>query len=489
MGQAQPGGLNRGPGLGLRGWSSVGGQCGYTIRSSPGCADNLSAMPRRLSLFLVLLLVAAVACTGSAEPSTTTGGVDDPATTVTTEAGDTTTAGGETTTTLEAPPVTPADLSGLEGVSDEVRAQLEDLIQVAQETRGLPFLTPPVIRIVTEDELEALVREDIQEQAEDFPADEALYKMLGLLSDAADFEQTVLDLYGEQVAGYYDGDTAEIVVPAREDGFSLIQQGTMVHELVHAITDQHFGFYDTLQTMIDEDLLDEATAYQALLEGDATLAEVLWIQTLTQREIGEFLAESLAIDTAALDSAPRFLTESLMFPYDSGLALVQDLYFKNGDWTEVNNAYNDFPAFPASTEQVITPDRYGRDLPVEVPIPEVSVPGYELERTAVWGEQGFRILLNQGEGVVTVAAAADGWGGDAYHQWFDGENAALLIVYSGDTPGDVDELEEALLSFATQNFPEENFVWVDQADGNLYFIAADETTIGEGIRAAVGLDE
>jgi hypothetical protein len=445
-------------------------------------------MPRRLSLILALLLVVA-ACDGSADPSTTTGGDAAPSTTVTTVAGETTTTGnGVTTTTAEAPPVTEPDLSGLEGISDEVRAQLEDLIRVAQETRELPFLNPPQIKVVSDEELEALVRADIEEEAEDFPADEALYKMLGLLNDAADFEQIVLDLYGEQVAGFYDGDTGEIVVPAREDGFSLLQQGTLVHELVHAITDQHFGFNDTFQTMIDEDRLDQATAYQALIEGDATLAEVLWVQTLSQGEIGEFLANSLEIDTEALDSAPRFLTESLLFPYDSGLAFVQDLYVGQGGWTEVNNAYGTLPGLPASTEQVITPDDYSRDLPVEVPIPEVTVNGYELERTSVWGEQGFRILLNQGEGSQSVATAADGWGGDSYHQWFDGENAALLLVYEGDTQTDVDELEQALLAFARQSFPEEHFAWVDQLDGNLYFIAANDTTIGEGIRAAAGLD-
>jgi hypothetical protein len=444
-------------------------------------------MPRRLSLILALLLVVA-ACDGSADPSTTTDGDAAPSTTVTTVAAETTTTGnGVTTTTAEAPPVTDPDLSGLEGISDEVRAQLEDLIRIAQETRELPFLTPPQIKVVSDEELEALVRADIEEEAEDFPADEALYKMLGLLNDAADFEQIVLDLYGEQVAGFYDGDTGEIVVPAREDGFSLLQQGTLVHELVHAITDQHFGFNDTFQTMIDEDRLDQATAYQALIEGDATLAEVLWVQTLSQGEIGEFLANSLEIDTEALDSAPRFLTESLLFPYDSGLGFVQDLYVGQGGWSEVNNAYGTLPGLPASTEQVITPDDYSRDLPVEVPIPEVTVDGYELERTSVWGEQGFRILLNQGEGAQNVATAADGWGGDSYHQWFDGENAALLLVYEGDTQTDVDELEQALLAFARQNFPEEHFAWVDQLDGNLYFIAANDTTIGEGIRAAAGL--
>ncbi|HEX6301309.1 MAG TPA: hypothetical protein VF148_12650 [Acidimicrobiia bacterium] len=446
-------------------------------------------MSRRLSPILTLLLVVVVACTGNADPSTTTSEDGTPSTTVTTVEEETTTTERDvTTTTAEAPPVTEPDLSGLEGVSDEVRAQLEDLIGVAQEIRELPFLDPPVITIVTEDELEALVREDIEEEAEDFPADEALYKMLGLLNEAADFEQIVLDLYGEQVAGYYDGDTGEIVVPAREDGFSLLQQGTLVHELVHAITDQHFGFNDTFQAMIDEERLDEATAYQALIEGDATLAEVLWVQSLGQREIGEFLAESLEIDTAALDAAPRFLTESLLFPYDSGLAFAQDLYIDGGAWGDVNEAYRLMPGLPASTEQVITPDDYQRDLPLDVTLPAVDVGGYELERTSVWGEQGFRILLNQGDGARSVATAVDGWGGDSYHQWFDGENAAILIAYSGDTQADVDELEQALLGFANQNFPEENFVWVEQLDGTLYFIAANEKTVGESIRATAGLD-
>jgi hypothetical protein len=124
---------------------------------------------------------------------------------------------------------------------------------------------------------------------------------------------------------------------------------------------------------------------------------------------------------------------------------------------------------------------------VEVAIPDVEVPGYELERTSVWGEEGFRIMLNQGTTAETVATAADGWGGDSYHQWFDGQNAAMLIVFEGDTQTDVDELETALLTYATESFPEDHFAWVDQVDGDLYFIAASVPAVGEGIRAAVGL--
>ena len=35
--------------------------------------------------------------------------------------------------------------------------------------------------------------------------------------------------------------------------------------------------------------------------------------------------------------------------------------------------------------------------------------------------------------------------------------------------------------------PEEAFVWVDQKDGQLYFIAADVFDVGELIRSSVGL--
>jgi hypothetical protein len=391
------------------------------------------------------------------------------------------------TTTSGAPPVTEPDLSGVEGLSDEVRAQLADLIREAQEIRDLPFLTPPRIIVVSEEELEARVRASIEEESEGLPADEALYKMLGLLAETADYESILADLYGEQAGGYYDGETGEIVVPAREDGFTIIQQATMVHELVHALTDQHFEQFDDWMAMIDEERLDEAVAYQALFEGDATKAQLLWIRTLSGEEIGEFLAGTLDIETAALDAAPRFLQESLLFPYDTGLFFVEDL-FQEGGWDEVNDAYSTLLELTGSTEQVINPDDYTRDLPFEVPIPDIAVPGYELERTSVWGEQGFRLLLNQGEGVSTMATAADGWGGDSYHQWFDGENAALLIVWEGDSRTDVAELEDALLQFSTESFPQDHFAWVEQLNGSLYFIAADVPAVGEQIRATAGLD-
>lgn len=367
-----------------------------------------------------------------------------------------------------------------------MQAQLEALIVTAQEIRELAFLSPPVITVVTDAELEQRVRSSIEEETEDFPADESLYKLLGLLAPEADLEQILLDLYGEQVAGFYDGETGEIVVPAHEEGFSILQQATMIHELVHAITDQNFGFDAEFDLMIDEERLDEAAGFQALIEGDAQLAEVHWLQGLSQQELGRFIAESLQIDTTSFDAAPQFIADSLIFPYDSGLAFTQHLHDLGG-WQAVNEAYTTFPDLPGSTEQVITPDDYGRDLPTKVEMPTIDLVGYDLERTSVWGEEGFRVMLDQVFSGSVAAKAADGWGGDSYHQWFDGENTAFLLIYQGDTERDVEEMRATLLDYARGYVAEEDFVWVDEEAGLLYFIAADEVPVGELIRDTLGL--
>lgn len=428
-------------------------------------------MIRRLSI-CALLCVLAVACTAGSDTTTTVLTDGTTATTVT----DT------TSTTLE--PSGWTELPGIDDLPQPVQDELLELVRVTEEIRGLRFVDPPMISLVTEAELERRVRETIAEEAEDFPADEALYKLLGLLEPGTDLESLLSDLYGEQAAGFYDGETGELVVPIRAVGFSITQRVVMVHELTHALTDQHFDFEPKLNELFDAGEFDQASAYLALIEGDAQYVEFLYLQSLSFTELGEFIGEALELETPALNAAPQFIQDSLLFPYDSGLGFVQRLE-SFGGWESVNDAYIEFPGLPASTEQVMTPSDYGRDLPVEVELPQLDVPGYTLQYDSVWGEFGFRSMLDQVLGEDIGQVAADGWGGDAYFQWFNGQNAAIVIGYQGDTATDLAELEDALLSFARTSVPEEDWVWVESFGDVLYFIAADETSVGESLLAAV----
>jgi hypothetical protein len=435
---------------------------------------------RRLASILACALILG-ACTPTTADTTTTA---PPATTTEVEGTPTTSGEDPTTTTTLAEP-TWEELPGVDALPAEVQGELLGLVRTTEEIRGLRFQEPPTIVIVTEQELEDRVRQQIEDEAEDFPADDALYKLLGLLDADVNLQSLLTELYGEQVAGYYDGETGELVVPMREEGFSVVQTATMIHELTHALTDDQLDFHTSYTAMLDEDRLDEASAYQALIEGDASMTELLYLQTLSQAELGEFFAEALDIDTTALDSAPAFIQDSLIFPYDSGLAWVQANYLQD-QWTTVNEAYAEMPGLPGSTEQIITPSDYERDLPKRLEATAPSVPGYELERESVWGEFGFRIMIDQVLGEDVGVDAADGWGGDYYAQWFDGQNAALLILFEGDTDRDTEELRSALLDYALTAVAEEDYVWVEVLDGRLAFIAADQPEVGESILASVG---
>lgn len=426
----------------------------------------------KIACLLALALIAAACTNGGSEGSTT---IVDP--------GANTTQGTNTTTTA---PLEITELPGTEDLPAEVNDQLLDLVRITQEIRGLSFKQAPLISVVTDAELEGLVRDQIEEDAEDLPVDEALYQLLGLLDPGVDFENLLTDLYGEQVAGYYDGDTGELVVPMQAEGFSVVQKATLVHELTHALTDQNFEFHDSYEAMFDEDRYDEASAFQALIEGDASLAEVLYLQTLSQAELGEFFAEALQQGTDQLEAAPQFLQDSLIFPYDSGLTFVQTLYLDSGDWVAVNEAYESIVDLPGSTEQIITPDDFGRDLPIEVTMPTLDVPGYELAESSVWGEFGLRVLFDEVLNDDDTLTAADGWGGDHYNVYYDGSNVAFVLVYVGDTQADRDETEAALLEFARGSVPDVAFVWVEVLNDQLTFIASDVPSVGEAILQDLG---
>ncbi|MEX0757422.1 MAG: hypothetical protein WD204_05695, partial [Acidimicrobiia bacterium] len=384
---------------------------------------------RSLTLLLLCASVAIGACSPEAVETTTTstaaGSINTPPTS-------------ETTTTTAQPPTTLP--LGTEDLPLSMREEIAELITLTEELRELTFLQPPKIVVVTEEELETRVRESIAEDVEDVPADEALLELLGLIDPEVDLLQLYLDLYGEQVAGYYDGEAGELVVPAA-DTLSPLQKATLVHELTHALTDQRFGFNAVYERLIEDQRFDEAVAFLSVIEGDATLTELLYIQDLDVSAQQDLLAEVFEADSTVLDTAPEFLQNSLFFPYREGLAFVQRSY-ELGGFDEVNRLYVEPPT---SSEQIINPRDYQRDMPIPVEVSEHVLSGYDVVFRSTWGELSFDLMFEQVLG--GAPDASDGWGGDTYIQWFDGSEAALLIEFIGDSPTDAEELHTALVTY------------------------------------------
>lgn len=400
---------------------------------------------------------------------------------------------GPVTTPTQAPTTSPASPpSTISGLSSGTSAEIARLVEVTENLRGLTFDAPPTVTVLSDADLEARVRAMIDDDLGTINADAVLYTLLGLLPPGTDLAALYRNLYGEQVVGFYDGDTGELVIPADTSDLTPFEEATLVHELTHALVDEQFGMWDAFEDLVDGDRFDEASALLALIEGDATLTQLLYIADLPPEDQQSVLAESFGADTTTFSTAPAFLQGSLVFPYETGLAFVEGIHGAGG-FAAVNEAYS---SPPLSTEQVLTPGDYPDDVPVVVPAPAVDVAGYEVSSSSVWGELGFRLMFDQVLG--GRPEAATGWAGDSYTVWTSGTEVAFALVVQTETPADAVELASALteyVSAAMSVTPDgsdpaalagDDLAAVTTSGTRVVFVAASDSAAGEEIQAAIG---
>ena len=251
---------------------------------------------------------------------------------------------------------------------------------------------------------------------------------LGLLPPGTSLRAVVLALQSGQVAGYYSPERNELFVVSRAGGIGPTQRLTYAHEFTHQLQDQHFDLAKLDLQASDQG--DRSLARLSLVEGDAVSAQQSWMLSLSQNELAQVLTDALdPAGLAALNDAPPILRETSLFPYAVGLAFVQRLMAQGG-YDSVNAAFGDPPA---STEQIIHPEKYrAHEAPIVVTPPtglakRLGSGWSELARDTL-GEEVLRVWLGMG-GVAAgdATAAGAGWGGDRLVM-FGGPNGATAIV-------------------------------------------------------------
>jgi hypothetical protein len=405
----------------------------------------------------------------------------------------TTTTSAEAATTTVTEPVLP---EGTEDLPPSLQEELIELIGKTQELRDLPFLEPPKVDVVTPEELAADIMQQFEEDLDTVEVDEALYKVLGMLEEDDDLLTLYQTLYGESVVGYYDGEIQNLVVTSTSDTFTPLEESTIVHELTHALTDQHFQLHDVMTTLDDEQRWDEYSGMQALVEGDAVLSELHYVQQLSVEDQADYLTEAMNVDTSVMETVPDFIAESLVFPYDSGLEFVMHL-FNGGGYGAIDDAYS---APPESTEQVFDPSGYLVEHPLPVEVGANDLTGYELTYQSNWGELGFQLVFDQIIG--GHAIATQGWGGDSYAVYYNATSGDVLMTleYEGDTTSDAEEMEEALrqsIEMGMDVSPHEeleegevdrepyvggDYAYVARSDDRLLWIVATDPDVGAAAR-------
>ena len=341
---------------------------------------------------------------------------------------------------------------------------------------------------VSDDELADRVRETIDEELDpdETVRDELLLKALGLLSPGVDLESLYTDLYAEQVAGFYDGEVQELVVPIGDGELSELQRLTLVHELTHALTDQYFEFADRMVELDDAQQFEQVAALSALVEGDASLTETLYLQSQSREHQLAVLEASMEIDTTVFDQTPRFLQELLLFPYTAGYDFVTAVW-ESGGFTAVDQLYS---STPTTTEQIYYPaDFLAGELPVIVADQELIPDGYEVAETSVWGQAAFRAMFGQALDDQVATAAAVGWGGDSYRLLWDGGSEIVFdLGFVADSTIDADEMLQTLAAFVAAQIDAELEL---TEDDYLEFVGEDFAAVyrdGEVIRFVVATD-
>lgn len=216
------------------------------------------------------------------------------------------------------------------------------------------------------------------EQSTPYPLDEwgTVLRALQLVDTAGadagkELLPKLLTLYESQVLAFYDphGHTYYSIkqlpkLPEQAAKLAdpkTLEEMVMVHELTHALQDQHFKLGEKEVALMRD--TDANLAYHSVLEGEAVLVMVAHMLGKNGLDLDEVVKDDamLGMITSAAQaeqmidpSTPKYFAEMLKFPYLEGLKFVVAAY-RRGGWKELDRIHADPPR---TTRQILHPDEY-----------------------------------------------------------------------------------------------------------------------------------
>ena len=354
-------------------------------------------------------------------------------------------------------------LAGTEDLPPDVASQMDAIQnQVIQIRRLIPTHALQRATLSNSQLHDQVIQNFFKDYTREKSTDDVVeLSLLGLLNPGFDLYDLYINLYSEQIAGYYDPETKEMFV-VQGNQFGGLERMNYAHEFTHALQDQVYDLRNGLKYKDEfcKTNSEYCNGVDALIEGDATFTEQLWfIEDATQNDRLQVQDFYGAYKSPVFDSAPVYLKKSFLFPYKQGMEFVQSLYDLGG-YAAVDAA---FKRPPVDTEQVLHPDLYPAGQPENVSLPNflpaLGTGWREIDRNEM-GEWQTYLVLSSGADVKfqlpdsQARSAAAGWGGDSlvvYRQ--DASQAGALILKSTwDTAKDASEFWQALQDYAQKRW-------------------------------------
>ncbi len=312
---------------------------------------------------------------------------------------------------------------------------VDSLMPSVAAATGVPFKTRPASGVRSREQVRAYLLAKLEQELPPARLEgiTSAYRLLGLIPDTLDVARLIVDLYTEQVAGFYDPDSSMLYAVQGGDRVQL--RLILAHELVHALQHQYVALDSVMRS---RDNADRLAAAQAVFEGQATLVSMLTLvpdtAALANDEFWATYRDQVRMAQAGMKvfaSAPLVIREGLIFPYVGGADFAR--------WWRTNRPGTQpfGPGIPVSTEQVLHPERLARgDGPVDVRFAGDTT---DVIHDDTVGELEIAILRSTLAGINEVPTdPAMGWGGDRLRVYRSAAGPALVWYTAWDTPRDAE---------------------------------------------------
>jgi hypothetical protein len=263
--------------------------------------------------------------------------------------------------------------------ADELFKAVDEILKFDSQATGLPIKHPVKRKLTSRKEVEKYFLDSFKddESAKHLTQAEVVLKKFGLIPRDSSLEGTLLALYTEAVAGYYDPKTKTVYLLDWLDPDA--QKPVLAHELTHALQDQNFDLTKFMKHgqqkktgKYDVETSEAESARVALMEGQAAAVMIDYLLAPQGRtvegspDVARAIQAGILSDEGApiMHKAPLYLKEDLKFPYTYGLNFVLDLLkiSKQEAFAEA------FQNPPADTRQIMQPQTY-LDHQVVQPLP------------------------------------------------------------------------------------------------------------------------
>lgn len=350
-------------------------------------------------------------------------------------------------------------LQGDGGKAVASRPAFERVERTTEALRRLPFSSEVPADVMTVAELKAWFDRYAEARKTELAKEDRLYHRLGILPPTLSTAEAYKGFLADFVGGVYDDGAKRMVLvsdyawwaKAQQDaigavtGIDWAYEVFLVHELVHALQDQHFDLAEQLTGGVYDDNDDAAFVRKTILETDANvvgMAHFLGMdlsRLAVRKAFFLFLRYNNLINGPLMQllagRTPSYFAKQGFSQYELGLSFVEGKLDRGGQ-EELSRAYLRVPgeagALPESTEQLLWPKKLARaslDRPIvlaRLSAPPASTPGATAISSNVFGALSFKHWLESLLGGLEADLVADGWGGDRY-DLFDEEGSALLL--------------------------------------------------------------